>query len=136
MTSNKKNFNHLKNFILKITMANGTSYWPYWIASTIKTHDVKWPASLIVATWKEVLNKNPPMLRQDIDEYQESHIVKNFFPAVEGLVSYTRLMGENKLAKGNTSKKKIDFFSGIAKNYLSPQFGQLAPLFLDVKNDV
>ena len=76
------------------------------------------------------------MLRQDIDEYQESHIVKNFFPAVEGLVSYTRLMGENKLAKGNTSKKKIDFFSGIAKNYLSPQFGQLAPLFLDVKNDV
>ena len=78
------------------------------------------------------------MLRQDIDEYQESHIVKNFFPAVEGLVSYTRLMGENKLAKGNTSKKKIDFFSGIAKNYLSPQFGQLqlVPLFLDVKNDV
>ena len=87
---------------------------------------------------KPMMSNDRPvwLLRQDIDEYQESHIVKNFFPAVEGLVSYTRLMGENKLAKGNTSKKKIDFFSGIAKNYLSPQFGQLAPLFLDVKNDV
>ena len=65
---------------------------------------------------KPMMSNDRPvwLLRQDIDEYQESHIVKNFFPAVEGLVSYTRLMGENKLAKGNTSKKKIDF--GGTKN--------------------
>ena len=42
-------------------------------------------------------------------------------------------------SKGTPPRKKIDFFRALPKLPLPPpfpQFGQLVPLFLDVKNDV